>query len=128
MTKTIEELALEAAREVGGQIPVRLKGDDAVIGFIHAFLAGLAEQSEPVYQVWRSTDPCLEFYFWDDCDKHDYDRAKEDGRRILYTIRQGNNKKGNLFDNELCGVSRQGLFNVNFYYYSVAIDTSLRKR
>lgn len=39
---------------------------------------------KPIYQVWRSTDSCGEFYSWDDCDKYDYDETLGDNRRVLF--------------------------------------------
>ncbi len=42
------------------------------------------KQSKPIYQVWRSTDSCGEFYSWDDCDKYDYDETLGDNRRVLF--------------------------------------------
>lgn len=38
----------------------------------------------PLYQVWRSTDSCGEFWSWDDCDEAEYLAAPESKRRILY--------------------------------------------
>ena len=41
---------------------------------------------DPVYQLWRSTDPCSEFWSWDDVDKAEYDHEKDDDkRRVLFT-------------------------------------------
>lgn len=67
----------------------KTKYKDSSLGFAvfrAGYMAGqekLREQ-EPVYQVWRSTDNCNEFYSWDDCDKSDYDLASDEDRRILF--------------------------------------------
>lgn len=47
-----------------------------------------AAAGQAMYQVWQSTDSCAEHWSWDDVDKAEYDAAREDKRRILYTAPQ----------------------------------------
>lgn len=44
----LEALAVEVAQKIGGQLPVRLKGDEDVISFALAYLAAVQERMEPV--------------------------------------------------------------------------------
>lgn len=43
---------------------------------------------EPLYQVWESSDPCGEFFSWEECDKCEYDNTNQSDRHIMYTADQ----------------------------------------
>lgn len=51
-------------------------------------MRGSVHPNTPQYQVWRSTDACLEFWSWDDCDKEDFDAAEPSKRRIIHIIQE----------------------------------------
>lgn len=49
----------------------------------------LQSQYEIQFQVWRSTDSCMEFWSWDEVDQYDYDQAKPENRRIIQIVKEG---------------------------------------
>ncbi len=51
--------------------------------------AALQSQYEIQFQVWRSTDSCMEFWSWDEADQYDYDQAKPENRRIIQIVKEG---------------------------------------
>ena len=43
-------------------------------------------KNNPIYQVWRSTDSCEEFYSWDDTDIETYNEYRPTERRVLFLL------------------------------------------
>ena len=69
-----------------------LTGDNLVAELaleIEELRAALQSQHEIQFQVWRSTDSCMEFWSWDEADQYDYDQAQPENRRIIQIIKEG---------------------------------------
>lgn len=45
---------------------------------------GVMATLQVIYQVWRSTDSCGEFYSWEDVDEEEYNESEPNKRRAFY--------------------------------------------
>ena len=69
---------------------MKLVNDMADEKVIRAAIEAALGSGEPVYQIWKSSDSCGEFYSWEDVDADEFvtSKAHESAKRTLYTAPQ----------------------------------------